>query len=87
MRETHWSETRSGADGLGKHFLGHGVNLNLKNEKIFEESVMRHFELTVIASVQPGQSWTQVNTEYIQRFLMSVISAPQKTNKQKTANK
>jgi hypothetical protein len=43
MRERHWghrSEIRSGADGLGRLFLSHRDNLNLKNEKIFEENVM-----------------------------------------------
>ena len=78
MRERHWghrSEIRSGADGLGKHFLGHGVNLNLKNEKIFEESVMRHFDLTVIASVQPGQPWTQVNLDRLEgKFQKNLMS-------------
>ena len=78
MRERHWghrSEIRSGADGLGKHFLCHGVNLNLKNEKIFEESVMRHFDLTVIASVQPGQPWTQVNLDRLEgKFQKNLMS-------------
>ena len=69
MRERHWghrSEIRSGADGLGKHFLGHGINLNLKNEKIFEEIVMKHFELTLIDSVQPGQPCTQDNLDRLE---------------------
>ena len=69
MRERHWghrSEIRSGADGLGRHFLSHGENLNLKNEKIFEENVMQHFELTIIASVQPGQPWTQDNLDRLE---------------------
>ena len=55
----HRSEIRSGADGLGRHFLQHGQGLNLKDDTIFEENIMRHFELTIIASVEPGQPWTQ----------------------------
>ena len=50
----HRSEIRSGADGLGRHF-----DINLKDDTIFEENIMRHFELTIIASVEPGQPWTQ----------------------------
>ena len=69
MRERHWghrSEIRSGADGLGRHFFNHGENWNLKNEKIFEENVMQHFELTFIASVQPGQPLTQDNLDSLE---------------------
>ena len=55
----HRSEIRSGADGIGRHFLdNHGQGLNLKNEDIFEENVMKHFQLTIIASAEPGQPWT-----------------------------
>ena len=54
----HWAEIRSGAGGLGKHFLSHGQNLNLKQEEIFERNVIQYFELTVIASVEPNQPWT-----------------------------
>ena len=62
----HRSEIRSGADGLGKHFLSHGQNLNLKNERIFEENVMKYFELTIIASVEPGQPWSQQNLDRLE---------------------
>ena len=55
----HRSEIRSGADGLGRHFLdNHGQGLNLKSEEIFEQNVMKYFELTIIASVEPGHPWT-----------------------------
>ena len=37
----------------------HGVGLNLKDDKIFEDSVMKYFKLTIIASVEPGQPWSQ----------------------------
>ena len=30
----------------------------LKQEEIFERNVMQYFELTVIASVEPNQPWT-----------------------------
>ena len=39
----HRGEIRSGADGLGNHFLeNHGQGFNLKNEELFEEDVMNN---------------------------------------------
>ena len=52
----HRAEIRAGADGLGRHFKKHGVGLDLKNEIVFENNNMKHFELTVIESVEPGKS-------------------------------
>ena len=39
--------------------MQHGQGLNLKDENIFEENIMKHFDLTIIASVESGQPWTQ----------------------------
>ena len=56
----HRSEIRSGADGLGRHFLDkHGQGIDLKQETVFEENVMKYFSLTIIASVEPGKPWSQ----------------------------
>ena len=56
----HRAEIRAGGDGLGQHFLNmHGVGLNLKDDKIFEDSVMKYFKLPIIASVEHGQPWSQ----------------------------
>ena len=44
----HRAEIRSGADGLGKHFLSHGQNLNLKKEEVFEGNIMQYFDLVKI---------------------------------------
>ena len=42
----HRAEIRSGADGLGKHFLEqHGQGFNLKNDELFEDKVVEHFSL------------------------------------------
>ena len=62
----HRAEIRSGADGLGKHFLSHSQNSNLKDDKIFEEKIMQHFQLTIIASVEPGKPWTQENLDRLE---------------------
>ena len=35
----------------------HGQGINLKNENLFEENVMKH--LTIVASVEPAKPWTQ----------------------------
>ena len=56
----HRGEIRSGADGLGRHFLEcHGGGPDLKNEAVFEAEVMQHFSLTIIASVESGKPWSQ----------------------------
>lgn len=73
----HRAEIRSGADGLGRHFLEkHGQGLNLKNEEVFEENIMKYFKLTIIASVEPGKPWTQKRLDQLegnfQKNLMSM---------------
>ena len=73
----HRAEIRSGADGLGRHFLEkHGQGLNLKNEEVFEENIMKYFNLTMIASVEPGKPWTQKRLDQLegnfQKNLMSM---------------
>ena len=63
MRARHLGqrgEIRSGADGLGRHFLeNHGQGVNLKNENVFEENIMKHFTLAIIASEEPDKPWTE----------------------------
>jgi hypothetical protein len=39
--------------------MQNGQGLNLKDEKIFWENIMKHFDPTIIASVESGQPWTQ----------------------------
>ena len=55
-RKRHLGQTgeiRSKANGLGRHLLdNHGQGLNLKNERVFEEEIQKHFKLRIIASVQ-----------------------------------
>jgi hypothetical protein len=66
----HRSLIRSGADGLGRHFLEQqGQGLNLKNSDIFEESVMRYFSLTIVASVERGKPWTQDKLDQLEGIL------------------
>ena len=62
----HRAEIRSGADGLGKHFRDHGAGLDLKNETVFEEHIMQHFELTIIASVEPNKAYSQSNLDRLE---------------------
>ena len=70
----HRVEIRSGADGLGQHFLQHGQGFNLKDEIIFEENIMKHFDLTIIASVESGQPWTQKKLDDLEvRFQKNLI--------------
>ena len=45
------------------------------NDKIIKENVMRHFELTVIANIQPGQPWTQDNLDRLEgKFQKNLMS-------------
>jgi hypothetical protein len=45
------NSARAGADGLGRHFEEHSVGLDLRNEEVFENQIMKHFELPEIESV------------------------------------
>ena len=62
----HRGEIRAGADGLGRHFKEHGVGLDLRNEDVFENNIMKHFELTVIGSVEPGKPYSQKNLDRLE---------------------
>ena len=63
----HRSEIRSGADGLGKHFLdNHGQGLDLKQEDIFEDRIMQYFTLTIIASVERGKPWSKKKLDQLE---------------------
>ena len=54
----------------GKHFLEkHGQGFNLKNEEQFEENVMKHYSLIIIASVEPGKPWSAVKTGTVGRTI------------------
>ena len=44
------------ADVLGRHFKDHGKDLDLKNENVFEQNIMKHFELTITGSVEPNNN-------------------------------
>ena len=53
MRARHLGQRgdiRSGADGIGRHFLGHHG----------------HFSLTIIASVEPRKPWTQAKLDQLE---------------------
>ena len=36
------------------------------NENIFEDTIMQHFTLTIIASVEPGKPWTQTRLDELE---------------------
>ena len=74
----HRSEIRSGADGLGRHFLDkHSQGFDMKQEHLFEERVMKNFSLTIIASVEPGTGtrWSQRRLDVLEgQFLWTLES-------------
>ena len=37
----HRGEIRSGADGLGRHFMAHGQGFDLKSDEVFGDKVMQ----------------------------------------------
>jgi hypothetical protein len=81
MRRRHLGrqgEIRSGSDGLGKHLLSHGQNFELKNERIFEENLMKYFKLTMIACVEPGQPWSQQNLADVEKVAASGHLVPRR---------
>ena len=52
---------------MGEHFLNtHGVAINLKDDKTFENNVMKHFKLTILASVEPGQPWSLTKLDQLE---------------------
>ena len=60
IRARHWrwghrKKIRSGADGLGKHFLKSKQGFDLQKEESVEDRMRKHFTLTIIASVEPGK--------------------------------
>ena len=64
MRKRHYghrSEIKRRSDGLGAHFHDHAVAMGLDLRKSREmDNMMDNFQLSMVGSVQQGQSWTQV---------------------------
>ena len=47
----------------------------MKDETIFEENIMKHFDLTIIASVESGQPWTQKKLDDLEgRFQKNLMT-------------
>ena len=53
--------------------MDHGYGFNLKSDDIFEEKVMKHFQLTIIASVEPGKPWTQTRLDELEGRLQKQL--------------
>ena len=52
-----------------------GQGLNLKDDTIFEENTMKHFDLTIIARVESGQPRTQKKLDDLEgRFQKNLIT-------------
>ena len=69
----HRGEIRSGADGLGRHFLAHGQGFDLKSDEVFEEKVMKYFHLTSIVSVEANKPWTQTRLDELEGMLQTQL--------------
>jgi hypothetical protein len=42
------------------------MDINLKQEDLFEESIMKYFTLTIIAGVEPGKPWSQKKLDHLE---------------------
>jgi hypothetical protein len=69
----HRGEIRSGADGLGRHFLVHGQGLDLKIDEVFEDKIMKYFHLTIIASLEANEPWTQTRLDELEGRLQKQL--------------
>ena len=61
----HRNEVKRCEEGLGAHFYHHAQHLNIDVHRNIDE-IMKHFSLTIIASVEPdmpclGTGWTSLN--------------------------
>ena len=72
MRQRHYghrSEVKRKEDGVGAHFFHHaeelGINLDTKMEDI-----MQHFNLTIIASVEPDMPWSRDRLDTLESDMM-----------------
>ena len=74
MRDRHYghrSEVKRNEEGLGAHFYNHAqeLNLNLSVQNNMEE-LMKHFKLSIIASVEPDMPWSGDRLDKLESDMM-----------------
>ena len=73
----HRSEVKTAADGFGEHFYTHaaqmGLNLNAQMDQI-----MKHCDITIIASVEPDKPWSQMRLDTLEADLQDRVMTLEK---------
>ena len=72
MRERHYghrNEVKRNEEGLGAHFHQHALDLNIDVNKNVDD-IMKHFDLTIIASVEPGMPWSRERLDNLEADMM-----------------
>ena len=72
MRARHYghrSEVKRREDGMGAHFHQHAQDLGI-NMDTHMEDIMKHFNLTIIASVEPDMPWSGARLDNLESDMM-----------------
>ena len=67
MREKHYGHRSE--EGLGAHFFQHAQELNVDLHTHLDD-IMKHFSLTVIASVEPNMPWSRDRLDTLESDMM-----------------
>ena len=65
----HWSEVKRNEEGVGAHFFLHAQerNINVQNNL---DDIMQHFNLSIIASVEPDMPWSRDRLDKLESDMM-----------------
>ena len=72
MRERHYghrSEVKRREDGVGAHFFNHAEELSINLDTHMEE-IMKYFNITIIASVEPDMPWSRGRLDSLEADMM-----------------
>ena len=64
----HRAEVKTAADGLGEHFNLHAAELGL-DVKTDIDTIMQNCSIVIVASVEPGQPWSQKRLDALEADL------------------
>ena len=70
-RGVHISEVKRGADGILEHFYNNAVELGLSLNTQMEE-IMKHCNITIIASLEPDQPWSISRLDALEDRVMTL---------------
>ena len=73
----HRSEVKTAADGLGEHFNLHAAQMGLNLDTQMDQ-IMEHCDITIIASVEPDQPWSQMRLDALEADLQDRVMTLEK---------